>query len=196
MSSFVQLRNAAVLGIVAAAFLAACTFGGSHPSPTPTPTVTLSPTPTATATPTPTVDPETAAAQAAILEAYQGYWNAKVASFADPMKDQDPNLQHFAVDTALADAQEAILSFRSNGIAVVGQPVLAPVVSDIAMSGTQSAKITDCVDITNWQPVYAATGASAAPADQNLRVPTESTAYFFDGHWTIRASVVDREKTC
>jgi len=194
MSSFVQLRNATVLAIVAAAFVAACTVGGIHTSPTPTPAVT--PSPTAAPTPTPTVDPETAAAEAAILEAYQGYWDAKVASFADPMKDQDPNLQHFAVDTALADAQEAILSFRSNGIAVVGQPVLAPVVSDIAMSETQTAKITDCVDITNWQPVYAATGASAAPADQNLRVPTESTAYFFDGHWTIRASVVDREKSC
>lgn len=189
-----QHRNAAVLGIVAAAFLAACTVGGSHPGPTPAPTVT--PPPTVTATPTPTVDPETAAAEAAILEAYKGYWDAKVASFADPAKDQDPNLQHFAVDVALADAQEAILSFRSNGIAVVGQPVLAPVVSDLTMSETQSATITDCVDITNWQPVYAATGASAAPANQNLRVPTASTAYFFDGHWTIRASVVDREKTC
>jgi hypothetical protein len=189
-----QLRNAAVLGIVVAVLLAACTSGGSGPSPTSTLTITSSPT--AAPTPTPAVDPETAAAEAAILQAYQGYWDAKVASFADPVKDQDPDLQHFAVDTALADAQEAILSFRSNGIAVVGQPVLAPVVSDITMSETKSAKITDCVDITNWQPVYAATGASAAPADQNLRVPTESTAFFFDGHWTIRASVVDREKTC
>jgi hypothetical protein len=192
MNNLMQLRNAAVFGIVAAAFLAACTSGGSDPSPTPTRTVTPSPTATATAT----VDPQSAAAEAAILEAYKGYWHAKVASFADPMKDQDPNLQHFAVDTALADAQEAILSFRSNGIAVVGEPGLAPVVSDIVLSEVKSAKITDCVDITNWQPVYAATGASAAPADQNLRVPTESTAYFFDGHWTIRASVVDREKTC
>ena len=136
-----QLRNAAVLAVVVAVFLAACTSGGSHPSPTLTATVT--PSPTATSTPAPTVDPETAAAEAAILEAYQGYWNAKVASFADPMKDQDPNLQHFAVDTALADAQEAILSFRSNGIAVVGQPVLTPVISDITMSETKSATITD-----------------------------------------------------
>ena len=189
-----QLRNAAVLAVVVAVFLAACTSGGSHPSPTLTATVT--PSPTATSTPAPTVDPETAAAEAAILEAYQGYWNAKVASFADPMKDQDPNLQHFAVDTALADAQEAILSFRSNGIAVVGQPVLAPVVSDIAMSGTQSAKITDCVDSTNWQPVYAATGASAAAPGQAARLITNSTAYFYDGRWTIRASVVNRDQTC
>ncbi|HEY3545862.1 MAG TPA: hypothetical protein VGK17_07190 [Propionicimonas sp.] len=194
MTSLTHFRNAAVLGIVAAAFLAACTPGGSDPSPTPTLTVT--PSPAATPTATPTVNPETAAAEAAILEAYQGYWDAKVASFADPMKDQNPNLQHFAVDTALADAQEAILSFRSNGIAVVGEPELAPVVSDITLGEVKSATITDCVDITNWQPIYAATGDPAAPADQNLRVPTESTAYFFDGHWTIRASVVDREQTC
>lgn len=194
MNNLMQLRNAAVFGIVAAVFLAACTSGGSNPSPTSTRTVT--PSPTATPSPTPTVDPETAAAEAAILEAYQGYWDAKVASFADPMKDQDPNLQHFAVDTALADAQEAILSFQSNGIAVVGEPELTPVVSDVVLGEVKSAKITDCVDITKWQPVYAATGGPAAPANQNLRVPTESTAYFFDGHWTIRASVVDREKTC
>ncbi|WP_448060650.1 hypothetical protein [Cellulomonas hominis] len=194
MSNRKQLRNAAALALVAAVFFAACTGTDDDPGQTPTPSV--SPSPTAAPTPTPTVDPTIAAAEAAILEAYQGYWDAKVTSFADPTKAQDPNLQVFAVDTALTDAQAAIFSFQSNGIAVVGEPLLAPVVSDITLGDAQSASISDCVDITNWQPVYVATGASAAPADQNLRVPTESTAYFFDGHWTIRTSVVDREHTC
>jgi hypothetical protein len=189
-----HIRNAAVVTIIAVAFLAACSTGGSDPRPTRT--VAPSPTVTWTPTPKPTIDTEVAAAETAILAAYQGYWDAKVTSFADPVKDQDPNLQHFAVDTALADAQAAILSFRSNRIAVVGEPKLTPVVSDITLGETKTAKIADCVDITNWQPIYAATGGPAAPADQSLRVPTESTAYFFDGHWTIRASVVDREHPC
>lgn len=186
-----------VIGLLALTlWLAACTPQGSLPSPSATPAPTRSPVPSSTTpTPTETIDPE-AAATAAILEAYAGYWDAKVASFADPAKDQDPRLQLYAVDTALADAQSAIFSFRTNGISVVGRPETAPVVSNVVLSEPMNATIDDCVDITNWQPVHTATGQSAAPADQVLRVPTRSTAYYFDGRWVIRTSIVDRDKTC
>lgn len=182
--------------VAAAAILASgCTSSPERIAPSPSTTAEPSPRAKET-TPVPTPDAQLVAAEAAILEAYAGYWNAKVVSFADPSKEQDPNLQHFAIDTALAEAQTAIFSFRSNGIAVIGQPGLAPVVSDVELGEAPSAKIFDCVDVSNWQPVHAATGASAAPPDQQLRVPTESTASFFDGRRTIRTSVVFREQSC
>src|SRR5665647_367981 len=87
----------AVVCIAAASLLAACTPHDPGPT-TPPPTQTTSPT---TST-TPSVDPAIAEAEAAILEAYQGYWAAKVASFADPAQPQDPNLAHFAIDTAVS----------------------------------------------------------------------------------------------
>ena len=177
--------------IAAASLLAACTPDDPGPTTTP-PTQTTSPTPS----PTPSVDPAIAEAEAAILEVYQGYWDAKVASFADPTQPQDPNLERFAVDTALTDAQSTLFMMQQSGVAMVGAPSLSPVVSDIALGDTGTASIVDCVDLTNWQPVFTATGDSAAAPDQTLRVPTESTAYFYDGRWTVRTSVVHRDTTC
>ncbi|HEY5514814.1 MAG TPA: hypothetical protein VIK12_01240, partial [Pengzhenrongella sp.] len=72
----------------------------------------------------------------------------------------------------------------------------SPVVSDIVLAPAASAAITDCVDAANWQPVYVATGASAAAPDQAMRVVTESTAFVIDGSWRIRTSVVYRDQTC
>ncbi len=150
----------------------------------------------ATPTPTPTVDPAVAAAEAGILEAYRGYWDAKTGSFADPSAAEAPALAMFAVDTALADVRASVHSLQSNGIAVVGAPILDPAVSDIALGETPTAVITDCVDVSDWQPIYTATGDSAAPPEQSPRVLTTSTAYFYDGRWTIRSSDVDRDAPC
>src|SRR5665647_3735304 len=111
----------AVVCIAAASLLAACTPDDPGPTTAP-PTQTTSPTPSATSS----VDPAIAEAEASILEAYQGYWAAKVASFADPAQPQDPNLAHFAIDTALAEAQSTLFSMQSNGIAFVGAPQLSP----------------------------------------------------------------------
>ena len=180
--------------LVAVGFLlTACTSPSSDPSP---PRTSAPSSPKSTPTPTPTVDPAVAEAEAAILEAYRGYWAAKVVSFADPAVEQDPNLARYSDDTALTDAQATIATLRSNGINIPGEPTLTPVVSDIQLGESSTAKITDCVDVSKWQPIVAATGDSAAVPDQPLRVPTDSTAFVIDGHWSIRTSVAYRDTTC
>lgn len=193
MTTTSRFGRAALGWCLAAVVLSGCT----EPSPEPTGSSTRTPTAApSTATPTPTTDPEIVAAEEAILEAYYGYWAAKVASYADPTQAQDPNLQVFADDTALTDAQTTIFTLRSNGIVIPGEPVLSPVVSDIVLAPAATAAITDCVDAANWQPIYSATGESAAAPDQALRVVTESTAFVIDGTWRIRTSVVHRDQTC
>ncbi|HUX69368.1 MAG TPA: hypothetical protein VMV41_02540 [Cellulomonadaceae bacterium] len=177
------------------ASLAACTSTNGDPSPFPSVTAS-SPDLNPSRTPTPSVGPAVAQAEAAILEAYRGYWAAKVVSYADPTKEQDPNLARFADDTALADAQSTIFTLRSNGISIPGQPGLSPVVSEIQLGASATAKITDCVDATNWQPIYTATGKSAAAPGQPMRVITESTAFVAEGRWLIRTSLVHRDQTC
>lgn len=177
------------------ASLTACTPTNGDPSPSPSMTAS-SPGPIPSPTPTPSVDPAVARAEAAILEAYRGYWAAKVVSYADPTKEQDPNLARFADDTALADAQSTIFTLRSNGISIPGQPKLSPVVSAIQLGASATANITDCVDATSWQPIYTATGKSAAAPGQLTRVVTESTAFVAEGRWLIRTSLVHRDQTC
>lgn len=185
---------AIMLGIVAA-LLAAC----SHPSPDPSPTTTLSatspdPAPSPTPSPTPSVDPTVAAAEAAILEAYRGYWDVQIEMFADPSKDQGADLGKYAVDTAFSDVAGTVLYFRQQGIRWTGKPTISPKVSDVVIG--QSATITDCVDSTDWLPVRADTGDPAAVAGQAPRVVGKSSAYYYDNHWVIRTSTLDRSTTC
>lgn len=184
-----------IVGLLTLLALTACTQPSEDPTTSPAPSTPTATTTAPSSSPTPTVDPAVAEAEALILEAYRGYWAAKVASYADPKQPQDPNLAVYAIDTALADAQAALFSFKSNGIIVVGEPVLRPEVGDIDLAAG-TATIKDCVDVTDWQPYYRDSGESAAAPDQFLRVPTSSTAYLYDGRWTIRSSDVDRSAPC
>ena len=190
---------AIVLGL--AALLAACSH--STPSPTPTvPIVTMSTDPTNAPTPTttPSVDPTTAAAESAIQEAYRSYWAAEVNVLRDPTPYSDlayngwSEVRRVAVDKAFANLMATADLYSKNGIANVGEPVLNPVVSEVVPD--TSAVISDCVDATNWQPVYVATGKSAAAPGQATRVVINSTALFYDGHWVVNGSVADRQTTC
>lgn len=184
----------AVALIIVAALMAACT----SKAPTPLPSPTSSATGTASSTPSPrsSIDPTIAQAEAAILKAYQGYWNAKIAAFADPTKDPGPELRRYAIDKAFSDVATTMFTFRDSGISVTGRPVLSPTVSDVVAGDAGTATIVDCVDGSTWQPIYTATGKSAAVPGQAQRLLTTSTAYFYADHWTIRTSNVDRQAPC
>lgn len=194
MATTALQRRTAAGSLVLALSLAACTPGEPEPT-TPTAAMTSS-SPASTTPTTPTKDPDLAAAESAVLEAYRGYWAAKVASYADPTQPQDPNLAVYADDTALTDAQSTIFTLRDGGIAIPGEPVLDPVVSDIVLGDARTAVITDCVDSTNWQPIYVATNESAAAPGQAMRVVAESTAFVAEGQWRIRTFVIQRDRTC
>lgn len=177
--------------VAAAVSLAACT-GDDSPGPT---TATTAATIVATPTPTPTVDAATAAATAAVLAAYRGYWDAKVDAFHHPSESPGPKLQQFATDKAFGDVGTGLLTFRRNGIEVVGEPELDPKVTAIDVKAGD-ATVVDCVDGTNWQPVYTKTGKSAAQPGQAERLVTTSTAIYLIDHWAIRTSVVDHGSSC
>lgn len=191
-----NLRRAIAVTFVVAGVtsLVGCTSHHLTADPTTSRTTTraaVSPSPQPTPTPTP-LD----AASAAVLAAYKGYWAAKVAAWADPTKEPGPELGTYAVDTAYSDAVSSIFDFRRQGIAVMGQPVLNPAIANVNPTGAGSATITDCVDVSDWKPVFVKTGQSALAPGQSPRVLTNSTAVFYGGRWVIRTSVVDREAQC
>ena len=141
-----------------------------------------------------------AAAEAAILEAYRSYWEVQVKVLRDPVPYADltqgnwDEAKQVAVDKALANLVATAQLYAKNGIANVGEPVLSPVVSDVVPG--QNATIADCVDGTNWQPIYVETGKSAAAPGQAPRLVINSTVLFYDDRWVVNGSVVDRETTC
>lgn len=185
---------AGALIVSTAAMCAACTRPDTAP-PSPT-SSTASTTPTPSPTQSPTLNPEIAAAEVAILEAYRGYWATKVSILADPSVEPGTELEIYAVDTALTDVYSTVLSFRSDRIVMVGEPVLNPTVSDIVPGPDGTATITDCVDVADWQPLFRDTRESAAAPGQATRISATATAYFYLDRWTIRTYVVDRETPC
>lgn len=185
----------AIAALAAATLLTACT-NPSDPGPVP---ATASSTAVARPTATPSPATPSTPQHAAILEAYNGYWRVSVAMLSDPSANLDGagphwnELRQFATDTALADQFTTLHDLSQNGIALVGAPVLNPSVANVT---GQTASIVDCVDSTNWQPVYTATKKSAAAPGQNPRLITNSTLQLYDGRWQVTASVIDREKSC
>ena len=173
--------------------LSAC----SSPSVTQSPTVSTSSSGPSTSPSTPSASPDPAAsASSAALASYDAFWLAQVNSQAHPAKTQDPNLAKYAIDKALAGAQETIILFRRGGIAMLGKPTHETDVTGVKLDNPPTVSITDCVDSTNWKPVYVATGKSALAPGQSVRVLVESTATVFDGRWVISTSVAHRDRSC
>ncbi|CAN5132787.1 hypothetical protein BH11ACT1_BH11ACT1_08450 [soil metagenome] len=195
---FTLLRRTSITVVCAttALALAACTGGGRDPAPSPSisssiPSRTPTPSP-----PPPTVDPAVAEAEAAVLEAYRGYWDGIVASFADPAQAQSPALAENSDDTALTDAQSALIQLERNGIHLVGAPTLTPKVTGLELNGAPTATIVDCVDASDWQPVFTSSGESAAAPDQPTRLTYEVTAFHPEDRWLIRTVTVHRDQPC
>ena len=199
MGSRHSTAGGAIVVTVVALLLAACAPHAQVPAPTAS--ASSAATAQATApTASPSVDARTESEQAPIVAAYRGYWDAQVRVLKDPGAYADltgvnwAQVQQVAVDKALANLASTAQLYAKNGIANVGAPVLAPVVSKVVPG--QSAQIADCVDGTNWQPVYTSSGKSAAAPGQAPRLVVNSTALFYAGRWVVSDSVVDRQSTC
>lgn len=154
-----------------------------------------SPSPTSPTSSTTSSDPAVAAASQAALASYRGYWEAQARSQANPARPQDPNLAKYATGSALAGAQSTLLTFRQSGIAMKGAPSLDPRVTSVDKA-VHTVSITDCVDSSNWKPIYVASGKSALAPGQPLRVVVDSLVTATRGSWEVSTSVVHRDQTC
>ena len=184
--------------VAIAALLGACT--DDTPTPTPTHAVVLkhgSPTPRPSHRRR-SVDPEMAPAEAAILDGLPGILERQGRGVRRTRpKDPGPGARAVLRSTRRSPTSPRACSRSADsGIKVVGCPDLSPEVSDDRRRRCGSATITDCVDGTDWKPIYIATGESAAAPGQAHELITTSTAYFYVEHWTIRTSVVDRDAPC
>jgi hypothetical protein len=187
-------RPRAALMVAAACLslvLAGCT---SDPAPGVSPS-SSTPSPTSPSPSTTPADPAVAAASQAALASYRGYWQAQARSQANPAKPQDPNLAKYATGSALAGAQSTLLTFRQSGIAMKGAPSLDPRVTSVD-NAIRNVSITDCVDTSNWKPIYIANGKSALAPGQPLRVVVDSVVTASRGSWAVSTSVVHRDQSC
>ncbi len=136
---------------------------GSNDSPSPTVSASSSSPTASPSPPAAAIDP---AVESEVLAAYRGYWKLRVAAHADPSEGIPTNLSEYAVDKAAADLASSVRLFDEQGMELRGKPVLSPTVTEVTSGDPATASITDCVDSTNWTPVFIATGKSALPPGQ------------------------------
>ena len=184
--------RAALMAFTVASLLCACSSGQAGPAvPTNTGSGSAGPT-SASSSPSPGVT-DSSLNQA--LDAYQQYWAAQVSSQARPSRPQDASLAQYAQGQALAGAQSTLLIFRQNGVAMTGRPVLHPTATK-TVGQPDVITISDCVDSSNWKPVYVATGKSALAPGQAVRVVVESTVVKASGRWVVATSNAQRDRSC
>ena len=175
--------------------LAACSgsTSGSSSSPVPsTASTTVAPTSPTASSSTATTSPTATAAMAS----YQAFWDAKVHSQATPTAKPPASLSTYGIDQALAQALATVALLRRNGVEMRGAPVHHATVTADATSGSQIVRITDCLDSSNWVPVFASSGKSALAPGQAPRVVVDSTVTTYDGRWVVKTSVAHRDQTC
>ena len=140
--------------------------------------------------------PEQQAAQQA-MAAYNGFREAYISAAATG-EYRTTDLAKYAGDPLLLEARLALQIQSQQGIVNQGRPSWSAHASQVNL-GTRPYSVTleDCFDQTNWQPVYKATGKSAAAGDQAQRYIITSTALLYDdGRWLITESKADRSKSC
>ncbi|WP_037599529.1 hypothetical protein [Streptacidiphilus rugosus] len=179
--------------LVASAAAAACLLlsaCGSSAKHVATSTDTALPTPSASPSPNPTDT-----AKAALLTAYQGFWNTAIQAWSQGSLDGIP-INRYAVENADYLIRSGLQYYVSQGLVMRGRPILSPTVSVLNMTAKPyTATITDCIDTTNFYPVDKSTGKPVALTSPEHRHPGTYKARF-DVQWWIISGSIDRSRTC
>lgn len=190
------VRHALTVAVAAIA-LAACTGNPSGPgtaifeevSATPTSTEPTSPAP-------PTKDPAVAAAETDVLAVYQEYWDAQVTAFSNPKQYRPAPLRDLLMDDLYLDFTSQLFHLELDGIEYVGAPVLSPEITSLDLGDEASATVKDCLDLTEWQAVFAETSESAEVPGQTDHLPMTTEVRRIGGDWLIASYELKRTESC
>ncbi|WP_409239750.1 hypothetical protein [Streptomyces sp. PA5.6] len=182
----------AVLGIA----VTACSDDSSPddgPAKAPTKTAKASPAPTRSAD-----DPQMREKKAA-LSTYARMWDEQVKAYAQAdIKGTD--LKKYATKDALGRAMGDLLLMKRAGTAAKGAPthhntkVDAPIDLNAKIP---KARVTDCLDITNWPTIKRSTGKVLPfPSAQPLRYLTTAQAEKWGKQWIITKVETHGNRTC
>ncbi|SEF12169.1 hypothetical protein SAMN04488561_4189 [Jiangella alba] len=158
----------------AVAVLAACSSGGDEPAG-------LDDTPTAAPTNEPSGDPAAGQdAEAAALDAYERYWDARIQSVNGP--DDSPDaFAGVATESTIALHQQTARTYEQEGITFTGEPrVYDTTVSIDGEAGT----VTSCVDDGAWVGSQNGEPLPVNP-DKPTVYPVQFQLLFLDDSWLI-----------
>ncbi|MFD8756048.1 hypothetical protein ACFV0O_34490 [Kitasatospora sp. NPDC059577] len=189
----------AVAGVlVLAATATACGGGSDKPAEAAT-TTPAGPAPAATTSappPAPTADP-TVKAGTDVLAAYKAFTDYKVTALRSGHADVNKQ-SAVAMGDAYKSLASTIFESQQSGVVFKGDLVSAPAVEAIDLTASPGkATLTDCLDVSHWEPVYSSNGKSAAAPSQATRfVVNVGAQQMPDGTWRISQYTTDKARSC
>lgn len=143
----------------------------------------------------PTSGPQEAVGRV-VLKTYQDWWAAQVKAYAggDP---QGAQVRVYSADVALANVLMSLRSLQGAKMVMTGQPVLDPVVKSLDLSGTsQTAVISDCVDVSGWHQADASTGSMKDAPQRLTRYPATAVLRSSGALWKVFEFNRETGRTC
>ncbi|MCG8971412.1 hypothetical protein [Streptomyces sp. CL12-4] len=158
-------------------------------------TSSAAPTPTATTAPTQSNDPM-AAPKAAVLEAYNSFWDEQVKAYAKG-DTEGTDFGRYAAALALSSTKRDLKDLRSKGIVATGSPSHNVDVTQIDVTAqVPKARLTDCLDISAWTLIYSESGKSVEMPEKRLtRYVNQIKAEKWGKQWKI-VDVTPEQQAC
>ena len=156
-------------------------------------------TPSATAssnTPSPGPSSSDAVEKAAVLDAYGRMWDEQVKAYAQG-DSKGTELSQYAAALALSGTEGDLKDLRSKGIVTTGAPTHKAAVDSLEPDKkVPHAKLTDCLDSTDWKFIYRKSGKPVEmPKNRLVRYVTKIEAEKWGHQWKI-VDVVPQQRAC
>ncbi|MEU3795946.1 hypothetical protein AB0F07_40280 [Streptomyces fructofermentans] len=131
-----------------------------------------------------------------MLAAYSAFWGEQVKAYAQG-NSKGTDLHQYAAAVALSGTEEDLKDLRSKGIVTTGAPSHKPVVDVLEPDReVPHAKLTDCLDSTDWKFVYRKSGKPVGmPKGRLVRYVTNVEAEKWGEQWKI-VEVVPQQRAC
>jgi len=121
----------------------------------------------------------TAAADADVLDAYRGFWDAYLAA-ADPMDPAHPDLELFATGASLEAVRDAFADHFARGEVIRGSVDLAPKIEQL---DDASATVRDCyLDQTH---IFDSESGAQVDPPEDATFEVLATLVLEDGSWKV-----------
>ncbi|MBV6697895.1 hypothetical protein [Kitasatospora aureofaciens] len=143
----------------------------------------------------PTTGPEGSAARL-VLKTYQDWWQAQTQAFGD--KDSDGiGLETYSSGKALSDTLVGLRQLHDAKLVMTGAPRNSAVVTAVDLKADpRTAVIEDCLDVSDWHRVDAATKAAREPVGRVNRYVATASLRWFQARWLIYDFKREADRTC
>lgn len=131
---------------------------------------------------TPTAEPTAAEGdiEAAVLDVYQRYWDARIASVNGPDSSPDAFVG-VAMESTIALHTQTARNYEADGIKYTGEPRVYD--TTVSIDGDRGT-VTSCVDDTAWLATQDGEPLPVNP-DKPTAYPVEFQVLLLDGSWLI-----------